>query len=491
MRLAWGLVLFLASGATGFAQEARPEPPLPEEERLVDPLLEPTNPAPTGEPAPAPADPEKDADSSRAKKLTESEPDASGDGEYRTPLAGRPLKTTVFGTKVDLDSRDRGDTLALSIGATGFTPNVAGTTLVPFAALYYKRITEDRRFRGVFSVLVNTVDFAEHFVIPSGTFDAVAHFDNSTIPFPSSEIVDGEDLEQSEVKWGWNSLRLGAGYRRRMWPFNIDNDVRFQLSYQASYYYFRSTSDTGEIDGNFVTPINVPPDTYVHGLRAHFGWDMIQRNIMELPHYGIAGGLDMEFLRRDRWEDLGPLLPNGTRQFKKEDTRDFLRLTAYVVVALPIPGLSERHRLLLKGHVGWAPPRDIDRYNGFRIGGGPPTSEADDLSRSPYAGANFNQFNLRRYFLATFEYRFEVFFWLYLHLRATVGWAQAPTFENRPTAPLSPVRFKSGRGESYTVGVTSGFLFDSVVNFEYTYDSGAVRANDRGHTFLFSWSKSF
>ena len=72
---------------------------------------------------------------------------------------------------------------------------------------------------------------------------------------------------------------------------------------------------------------------------------MLQRNILELPHYGVAAGTEIGFLRRDRWEDTGPFKPNGERLFLERYTRDYTWVSAYLLFAAPVPFLGDRHRL--------------------------------------------------------------------------------------------------------------------------------------------------
>jgi len=372
---------------------------------------------------------------------------------------------------------------------TAFTPNIGGNVAIPFGAVFYNRSWEEHRLRAVVAFLVNEIAFAESF--GEGAIDALVNFENSTIPFGATEIVDGDDLPFTAIKWGYNKLFLGVGRRLSVWPGNFDNTLQVQLQYQASYYYFQSVKETGKIEGVRVTDVQIPPDTYVHGIRARLRIDMLQRNLMELPHYGLAFGGDFVALRRDRWEDQGAVLPDGSRQFKERDTRDYVQFSAYAHAALPIPLLSERHRLILSAHAGWMPTNDVDRFNGFRLGGGPPVSEAGDLYRSPYPGAMFDQFVAKRYFIAAAEYRLELMFFLFLHLRATVAWGEVPTFQGVPNAPLAPVRFVNGRGESYSLAITSGFLWGSVLYLEYAYDTGSLRAGENGHMLLCSLSKEF
>jgi hypothetical protein len=405
---------------------------------------------------------------------------AVDDGEYRTPRAGEAYDTQVFGQHVHVPARDRTRTLALSLGALSFTPQVGDQSVVPFAALYASLYGRERRFRAVVSGLVDEADYAEHLV--SG-LEGLLHFENDTIPFPTTEIVDGKDLSFSALTWGYTALWGGLGWRVRVPPAGVDNDLRLEVFYQARYYYFASAHDTDPALG-------VPPDTYVHGVRVRLRLDMITRNIFEMPHEGFALGFEGEFVRRDRWEDYGPLYPDGSHQFLERDTRDYTRLAGYVVVACGIPFLSERHRLIAQVHAGWAPRRDLDRFSAFRIGGGPQPTEASDLARGPYPGAMFDQFIALSGIVTTIEYRVELLFFLYLHLRATYAWGKIPTYHGT-AGPPGPVKFTSRGGTSASAGITSGFFWNSSIYVEYAYDTGTVRANRDGHTVMFMWSKSF
>ncbi len=447
----------------------QPDQPLQPEE-LLPPGLDDAVPAaigmlPEGLAGALPLPPRNDA---------EVDPDA-----YRTPRAGEPLHTEVFGRDVDLPFRDRRHINAITLGSVFFEPRVGESAVVPFAALYMRRLWAERRLRAVISGLVNDIDYGES-IAPS--LDFVAHFGNHTIPFATTEVIDGEDLEFTSLESGRTELWVGLGFWQLVAPGEVDNQLRIDLFYKGAYDYFRSSDDT-----NF---INVPPDTYVHGLHARVRLDMIERNILELPHAGFALGADFEFLRRDTWEDTGLFEADGSRQFPERKTRDYMRVTAYAVLAGGVPWLSEKHRLLGQLHWAWAPHDTLDRHSAFRLGGGPQATEYGDLARSPYPAANFDQFPMHYGLIATVEYRYEVLFFLYLHLRLTLAYAKIPTFDGTG-GPPNATDFVTELGETYSVAVTSGFLWDSLIHLEVAYDTGSVRAGDDGVTVLVSWSKSF
>ena len=398
------------------------------------------------------------------------------DGLYHTPLAGKRLETEIFGEKVLVEARDRGNVKAVSLGAVGFTPNIGGETVLPMFAFYLKLTWPNaRRLRATLSGLVNTIDFAEEFGGPELLF----HWENNTIPFETTEIIDGESIDESAVTWGTFSGWVGAGYKIDFWPHEVDNNVRFGIYYHGGYEYHQRGDD---IDPASVTAT----DTYVHGLRLRLRVDAFQRNIMELPHLGVAFGGDVVFARRDHWRGFGN--PN-TVFFNGAKTRDYYRASGYVVVATPLPFLSERHRFVGYLHAGYMEAGELDRYNAFRLGGGPAPTESDDLARNPLPGSVFDQFIVEDYLVATLEYRFELFFFLYLHARFTWALIKAPT---RQDSPDNRIRLRREQEYSATAAMTSGFLWNSRLLFEYTYDiRGAFRGSEEGHSFMVMISKSF
>lgn len=162
-----------------------------------------------------------------------------------------------------------------------------------------------------------------------------------------------------------------------------------------------------------------------------------------------------------------------------------MKFSGYLSAAVGIPGLSERDRLLASVYGGFAPGHKLDRFSAFRIGGGPFPSENVDLIRHPYPGALFNQFYVSDYAIGTVEYRRELLFFLYLSLRETFVWANRNIF----SSPQQP--FSEARGEAFSVGLTSGFLWQSELYLEYTRDNGILRNGAAGDSMLLLWSKIF
>lgn len=401
---------------------------------------------------------------------------SSSGGGYSplTPLAGEAYQTTILGRKIAIPARNRDNTLALTLGANAYSPSLGGDTVLPIAAFYWRRSWDTWWTRDVIGLFVNEMDVAKSF----GRFQLLGHLDNNTVPSADTDIKEGREVKASSVTWGTVSGWLGAGYRVPVSPWQTDNDFRVQLFYHAGYFYDKRTHDTGD-------NVRLPPDTFVHGMRMRVRYDGLLRNIMELPHQGWAWGGDLEFSRRDNWSDssFGELL------FKRTDTRDYLKFSGYVIGAMGIPGLSERHRFIGYLHGGVSPMGKLDRFSAFRAGGGPFPNESDDLYRLPYPGALFNNFGVTDYVVGTLEYRYQLAFFLYLHLRGTFAWGG-----NRPdyaTTQELRLRLKSSDGEAFSVGLTSGFIGDSQLYLEYSYDNNLLRNGVGGNSFMLLWSKSF
>lgn len=313
--------------------------------------------------------------------------------QYHTTLAGEPCNIECFGRSVDVPPRNRDNTAALVLGGALFTPNLAEHDFLPIAALYWKHRWDDTRMRGTFSVFVNELDASKTF----GPFQLLGHLDNNTIPFPAAEIERGVEVEGTSIKWGTVNGRLGVGVRLPVAPFQIDNDLRLQLFYQVGYLYSKRVEDTGP---NVV----LPPDTLVHGPLLRIRYDGMRRNLMELPHQGVAAGIDAEFIRRSKWSDAN----YGGAVYTKNETQDYLKVSGYLTVATGIPLLSEKNRLLFSLYGGFAPYGTLDRFSAFRIGGGPVPSETDDLDRQVFPGAMFSQFPASGYLIGSLEYRREL-----------------------------------------------------------------------------------
>ena len=401
--------------------------------------------------------------------------ECTGVGAMQTPLAGEAYSTSLFGSTIEIPARNRENVRSLTLGVNYYTPELGGDTAVPIAAFYYRHRWDNWWTRDIIGLFVNEMDVARSL----GRFQLLGHFENDTVPFADTEIRNGKRVKASSVIWGTVSGWLGAGIRLPVAPFQADNDLRVQLFYHAGYFYDTRTSDTG-------SDVRLPPDTFVHGLNLRIRNDGMRRNIMELPHEGWAWGGDVKLTRRDRWSDS----TFGNQLFTKTDTRDYLKLSGYVIGAMGIPQLSDQNRFIWYLHGGGSPWGKLDRFSTFHAGGGPFPNETDDLYRMPYPGALYNNFPVSDYVVSTLEYRRELLFFLYLHLRGTFAWGA-----NRPDYTTLDkglrLRLTSTDARAFSVGLTSGFIKDSQLYLEYAYDSKLLRNGTSGSSIMLLWSKSF
>ncbi len=312
--------------------------------------------------------------------------ECTGDGAVLTPLAGEAYSTSLLGSTIEIPSRNRENVRSLTLGVNYYTPELGGDTAIPIAAFYYRHRWDNWWTRDIIGLFVNELDVARSL----GRFQLLGHFENNTVPFADTEIRNGNKVKASSVIWGTVSGWLGAGIRLPVAPFQADNDLRVQLFYHAGYFYDTRTSDTG-------SDVRLPPDTFVHGLNLRIRNDGMRRNIMELPHEGWAWGGDVKLTRRDRWSDS----TFGNQLFTKTETRDYLKLSGYVIGAMGIPGFSDQNRFIWYLHVGGTPWGKLDRFSTFRAGGGPFPNETDDLYRMPYPGALYNNFPVSDYVVST------------------------------------------------------------------------------------------
>ena len=390
--------------------------------------------------------------------------------EYHTPLAGDELNTSLLGYPIHIPARNRDNVFAvITLGGMYFDPRLGGSDALPIGALYWRHRWEKYNIRTVVSIFQNELDLTRSF----GEFELLGHLENETLPFSTAEIINGREVKESSILWGTFSGGFGAGWRQPVAPFHVDNDLKLQAFYHAGYLYSDTTADTSP-------KVRLPPDTLVHGIRLRARNDSFSRNLMELPHQGWAGGIDLELTRRDTWSDAN----YGGGDLRGNSTRDYMKFSGYLSGATGIPWLSERNRLLASVYGGFALGHDLDRFSSFRIGGGPFPSENVDLIRHPYPGAVFNQFYVSDYAIGNVEYRRELLFFLYLHLRETFVWANRNLFS-------SPQRFSEARGDAFSVGLTSGFFWQSQLYLEFTRDNGILRNGASGNSLLVLWSKIF
>ena len=397
-------------------------------------------------------------------------------GEYHTPLAGEPLHTVFMGEVVDVPAMDRGNIMALTLGVTYYTPKQGDIAGSPIGAFYLKKTWETSRTRNIISIFVNDLEYDKSF----GNLELVTKFENYTIPGGQKETLNNTTIDGTSVEWGNLIASLGPGLRYKVAPFQVDNDLRLQLLGRVGYAYADTTSDT--------SPSSVlPPDTMLYGAKLRGRYDGMRRNLLELPHAGFAAGFDIDYMHRDKWADFGT--PSLGYTVKKSDTQDYAQYTGYMMGVTGIPGLSEKNRILVSLHGGTMEKSSADRYNAFRIGGGPLPGESDDLYRPNYPGTMFNNVLVSQYGMLAMEYRRELAFFLYLHLRETLIWADRAAVQT--VNGTNQVGFKSDQGAATTIGIDSGFFWDSSIYLDYSWDNGFIRNGKNGSGLILTWNKAF
>lgn len=394
------------------------------------------------------------------------------DAEYRTPLAGERLQTVVLGKSMIIPSLDRSHVSALFLGGEFYSPKQGDTSGTPVGALYLRRVWERSRTRNVISIFVNDLEYDRSF----GNLELVARFENNTIPTGQREVVNNQEIKSSDAIWGTVVASLGPGLRYKMAPFEVDNDLRLQLLGKVGYFYTRRTSDTGP---NLV----LPPSTMLYGLKLRGRYDGMRRNLLELPHTGLAAGFDLDYMYRNTWANFGTI-PDAV--FTSADTRRYLQFNGYFMGVGGIPGLSEKNRILFSFHGGITPRKSADRYNAITIGGGPFPGESDDLCRPDYPGTMFNRVLVSNYALAALQYRRELAPFIYLHLRETLIWAERAAVND-----TNKFLFKSSTGSATTIGLDTGFFWKSSVYLGYSWDSSFIRNGKSGSSLILAWSKAF
>lgn len=396
----------------------------------------------------------------------------SQEPKYHTPLAGEPFHGSFLGRSIDIPGRDRGNQNALNLGGLLYDPQSGDTRGFPLFALYVKRMRGDNRLRLVASGPVNEIDVARRI---AGPLEIVGRFENTTLPLAEKGVENNRDVDASAMQWGTLSAYFGPGLRFPVPPYQPDNDLRLQLLGRFGYLYSKNTSQTGP-------DVRLPPDTQLYGWKLRGRYDGMRRNILDLVHRGAAAGFDLDFVHRDRWSDFG----NSAVTFRKEDTQDYYKFSAYAMAACGVPGLSEKNSILAAVHAGFAERKRSDRFNAYRVSHVLFASETDDLHRPDYPGALFTRTLASRYLLVNLEYRREILFFLYLTLRGAFSWA-----DRADVVAGDQIGFKSVSGQGGSIALTTGFFWKSRLHLELARDSGFLRDGPAGNSLLVFWTKSF
>ena len=140
---------------------------------------------------------------------------------------------------------------------------------------------------------------------------------------------------------------LGPGLRYQLSPNQSDNDLRLQLLGRVGYRYIRDNGDTHKVNGVPVASLPQfggnsyiqPHSSWTYGVKVRIRHDGLCRNLLELPHKGLAAGFDLDYIHRANWDK-----PYGTTAVTRNpgDTRNYAQFSGYLMGAIPLPGLSEK-----------------------------------------------------------------------------------------------------------------------------------------------------
>jgi hypothetical protein len=395
---------------------------------------------------------------------------------YRTPRAGEGFRTELFGREIKVQPDNGRSVNAFDIGAQINIPGADNRAVIPFGAIYLWRHPDDKSlFRADIAGVYNDI-FWSGSSRAMGPFEWVLTFNNYTLPMSQYELVDGKAIKDQRLIWGYVRPGFGFGYRQKVSPGHQDNMLAVDLTVEPGFLIFGKDSKAAP---NFL----VPNSTFE--LREHLQvrLDALERNLLSLPHTGIAAGADVIHADRTNWKPWGL---NGS----ETGGRDYLSARAYILGASAVPGItSDRHRLLGSVHAGTG--SKLDRFSATRIGGGVLTmgEEYGSTWRPVLPGSIIQEYFPKHYAIAVGEYRWEALFFTYLSFNASVGYLD----RLRLIGPnLSDTTTKNDFFSSLGGRVTTGFFFNSRIQLSYNYNFSEIR-NGRhgGHEALVHLSHSF
>lgn len=396
--------------------------------------------------------------------------------EDRAPIAGEGFTTSLFGEPVEVPARNRRNVTAVDLGFAGLVPGPSESKILPFGAFYWYRASADdqRRFRAVVSGFYNDIKYCCGKSLPD-PLEFVVGFENLWVPFDIPDYISGERIPAAELEEGKAALKFGVAGRWKVSPGFTDSAFQAALTYEPGYLFIERGHDTSPA---FVKPEN----TVEHTVRLSLAYDGMTRNLLEYRHAGIACGMEVagKFRGHD-WHDWGM---NG-----EEDggsTREGLIWTGYLHAAGPVPLVSDQRRNRLVGGLHFALCEDVDRFSAPRIGGGPSGDEAGVLYMPLLPGAMINEYLSGRYLAAHIEYRRELLFFVFSHLRLTGAYLR------RRYTTTTGTDFRNDFMGAATAGLSSDFLWNSMFRLDYSYNTDVIRDDGHGgHEVVLRWSKEF
>ena len=399
--------------------------------------------------------------------------------ETRTTLAGETFHAELFGLPIDVPERNRRHITAIDVGMQLIPSGPIQLSVLPFGSLFVWHNWDTQRFRGTFAGIVNDVRYD---LAPRSWdgWEAVFTFNNFIAPLGRSEYVEGQRIQDVEIQWNYVYAGLGIGYRKVLPPGHQDNALEISLTYEPGYRWFQRTKHTAP---GFI----LPSDTYEGRVHLRLRTDMLDRNLMELPHRGFSFGGDVLYGQRAHWQNWGGVAFDAP-DFRSE--KNYLAGSVYGVAAAGVPfEANERHRLIWSAYGGLG--KDLDRFSAFRLPGRPIGYEWEALSLPMMPGVAFTELFPRRYGIIDLTYRYEALFFLYPYIRGTYGIVEQPRFADNGT-----IKMKMDSLPAVGSGIISGAPWRSQIELNYSYNFGVFRSSDSGpkrggHGIFISWSKEF
>ncbi len=380
----------------------------------------------------------------------------------KTPLAGEPFTVEKGEKEIDVPARDRRKQTAIDFGVLVIPEGPRTQQVLPYGSFFVWRNRDTWRFRGTFSGLYNDVRYN----VGSNRhgWEAVFTFNNYIVPFGRYEDVEGQAIQDVELKWSSVSAGLGIGYRKTIAPGHQDNALEMALTYEPSYLWFQRSSHTSP---QFI----IPSDTYEGRVHFRLRTDMMERNLMELAHRGVSFGGDFLYGHRTHWQPWGGVVFDPP-DVKKE--RDWLAGSVYLVAASRVPFAdSDKHRLIGSAYGGIG--QNQDRFSAFRLPGRPKGYEWEALSRPMLPGVAFNELFPRRYFITDLTYRYTAMLALFPYIRGTYAVVERPRFVGNGSIKMQMDELPAIGG-----GVVTRGPWRTQVEVNYTYNFGIFRSTDTG-----------
>ena len=380
----------------------------------------------------------------------------------RTVRAGQAFRAPLFGGIREQAARNRRSVRAWDLGFAT-SPKLDDRDTLPLATVYLWQHPDDATlFRGLLSGVQNELFYARRFGASGSEW--VAALDTFTLPSQNGEWLDGTIDDGDKLNWGYVRPGLGIGWRQMVGP-RQDNMFAADLIAEVGMLYFGRGDDTAAA---FETP-NSTLELRVHG---KLRFDQLDRNLIELPHQGIAAGADGIFGHRTNWDDWGN---PATTQESAQRTRNFTSVTAYAFAIGGLPGIdNEHHRWITAAHVGIAD--SVDRFSAPRVGGGPETRGGEyELSARPVLpGAALGEYFPSHYALVYAGYRFEPVFYAFVDAGVTFGQLDRDHLgTNTRTRSTDTVT-------ALSVRLSTGFFGNTRVQLLTAYGFDTIRQGESG-----------